>query len=179
MVTSFRDCRVRNNLHDFEYVRLLRRKKHVLTTHSKRLTAPFTAKSSPRYTVVATATKSFIPVGVLRLSRVMHSSAFTNSFAGNSNLGKMNSYFTTLCWGQVTHPSIVAQSPGEMSSNVEHSMDGSPIFGAERSSSQIESGRSGHDDSPSGLQRVLPSSSNITNGAFNDAAATISPVDAS
>ena len=50
------------------------------------LTAPFTARSSPRLIVVPTAMKSFIPDSVLMVSSGTETTQLTNSFAANSYL---------------------------------------------------------------------------------------------
>lgn len=50
------------------------------------LTAPFTARSSPRLIVVLTAMKSFTPVSVLTVSRGIQSTHVINSLWANSYL---------------------------------------------------------------------------------------------
>src|SRR6202042_2666662 len=73
--------RIRDNFYKLENIGLhmLGQQKPYLSSVPFRLTAPFTAKSSPRSIVVPTAMNSLFPVSVLSVSRVTHSRDVTNS----------------------------------------------------------------------------------------------------
>lgn len=77
---------VRHHLDDLEDVSLQWRCQRRSGTLEEQLTAPRTARSSPLCTLVPTATKSLLPDGVLKVSSLTVSAAFTTSLVVNSNL---------------------------------------------------------------------------------------------
>jgi len=73
-----------DNFHKLKYIGLQTLSMQVWSLSIILLTAPLTAKSSPRSMVVPTAMNSLLPVSVLSVSRVTHSKDVTNSFGANS-----------------------------------------------------------------------------------------------